>query len=116
MPSKKHQDHPQLKANQLLVKVFLTHRRVLQVKLSEHPFSPDTYLTEWDNEATQVLLLAGEADVICGHKHLPQNVHFVKGCPEGAVCVAVQFFIFGQPEKCTVSLALGPGIKVTGKQ
>ena len=59
------------------------------MQLLRAPFPADTYLTEWDDEATQVLLLAGKADVICGHKHLPQNVHFVERSPEGAVCVAV---------------------------
>lgn len=59
------------------------------MKLLKYLFSPGSYLPEWDNEATQVLFLAGKADVIGGHKHLPQNVHFVKWSPEGAICVAV---------------------------
>lgn len=66
-----------------------SHRKGLQRKLLEYPLWPDTYLPEWDDEATQILALAGKADIICGHKHLPQNVHFVERSPEGAVGVAV---------------------------
>lgn len=64
-------------------------RKGLPIKLLKHPLPPSTYLSQWDNEATQVLLLAGEADIVRGHKHLPQNVHFVEWSPEGAVCVAI---------------------------
>ena len=64
-------------------------RKGLPIKPLKHPFPPATYLSQWDNEATQVLLLAGEADIVRGHKHLPQNVHFVEWSPEGAVCVAI---------------------------
>lgn len=76
----------------------------------------DTYFAEWDDEAAEVFLLAGEADVIRGDKHLTQNVHLVKGSPEGAVGVAVQLFVFGQPEKGTVPLTLRPGIQITANQ
>lgn len=76
----------------------------------------DTYFTEWNYEAAEVFLLAGEADVVCGDKHLAQNVHLVKGSPEGAVGVAIQLLIFGQPEKGTVSFTLRPGIQVTANR
>lgn len=48
-----------------------------------------THLTQGDDEATQCLFLAGEADVVGGNKHLSQDVHLVKGGPQGAVCVSV---------------------------
>lgn len=48
-----------------------------------------TCLSQWDNEAAQSLLLAGEADVVGGDKHLSQDVHLVKGGPQSAVCVSV---------------------------
>ena len=77
--------HPWLKANSVTVRY---PEKDYQQNL-KHPLPPATYLSQWDNEATQVLLLAGEADIVRRHKHLPQNVHFVERSPEGAVCVAI---------------------------
>lgn len=72
-----------------------------------------THLAKGDDEATQRLFLAGEADVVGGHKHLSQDVHLVKGSPQGAVCVTVQFFIFGQTEERSVALALSSRIQIS---
>lgn len=71
-----------------------------------------THLTQGDDEATRRLFLAGEADVVGGNEHLSQDVHLVKGGPQGAVRVSVQFLIFGQTEKRAVSLALGSRIQI----
>lgn len=70
------------------------------------------HLSEGDDEAAHSLLLAGETDVVGGDKHLAQDVHLVEGGPEGAICVPVQFLIFGEAEECPVSLAFGPCVEV----
>ena len=72
-----------------------------------------THLSQRDDEAAQRLLFTGEADIVGGNKHLPQNVHLVKGGPQGAVCVSVQFLIFGQTEERPVSLALSSRIQIS---
>lgn len=71
-----------------------------------------THLTQGNDEATQRLFLASEADVVSGDKHLSQDVHLVKGGPQGAVCVSVQFFIFGQSEESPVTLTLSSRIQI----
>lgn len=75
-----------------------------------------TRLSQGDDEAAQRLFLAGEADVVGGNEHLPQDVHLVEGSPQGAVRVSVQFFVFGQTEERPVTLALGSGIQVPAGQ
>lgn len=75
-----------------------------------------TYLSQRDDQAAQCLFFAGEADVVGGNKHLPQDVHLVEGSPQGAVRVSVQFFVFGQTEERSVTLALGSGIQVPAGQ
>lgn len=71
-----------------------------------------THLTQRDDEATQCLFLAGEADVVGGDKHLSQDVHLVKGGPQGTVGVSIQFFIFGQTEECPVTFTFRSRIQV----
>lgn len=71
------------------------------------------HLTQGDDETAQRLLLAGEADVVGGHKHLPQDVHLVKRRPQRAVCVSVQFFVFGQTEESSVALALRSRVQIS---
>lgn len=78
-------------------------------------FSVTPHLSQGDDEAAQRLLLAGEADVVGGNKHLSQNVYLVKGSPQGAVCVPIQFFIFGQTEQRPVTLALGSRVQISEK-
>lgn len=39
-------------------------------------------------------------------------MHLVEGRPQGAVCVSVQFLIFGESEERPVTLALGSGIQI----
>lgn len=79
------------------------------------PFPVKTHLPQGDDEAAQRLLLAGEADVVGGDKHLSQDVYLVKGSPQGAVCVPIQFFIFGQTKEGPVTLALGSCIQISEK-
>lgn len=71
------------------------------------------HLTQGDDEAAQRLLLAGEADVVGGHKHLAQDVHLVKRRPQRAICVSIQFFVFGQTEERPVTLALCSRIQIS---
>lgn len=39
-------------------------------------------------------------------------MHLVKGGPQRAVGVSVQFFIFGQTEECPVTLTLSSSIQI----
>lgn len=39
-------------------------------------------------------------------------MYLVKGSPQGAIRVPVQFFVFGQTEERPVTLTLGSGIQV----
>lgn len=64
-------------------------QKVSQADALKYGFPLDAYLPEWNYEAAEVFLLAGEADVVCGDEHLTQNVPFVKRSPEGAVGVAI---------------------------
>lgn len=63
-------------------------RKGLPIKLLKHPLPPSTYLSQWDNEATQVLLLAGEADIAPWTQTSAPKCAF-EWSPEGAVCVAI---------------------------
>lgn len=74
-----------------------------------------THLSQWDNKAAQVFFLASKTDVICRHKHLAQNVHFVKWSPQSAICVPIKFFIFRKPKQSTVPFTLCSGIKIPKK-
>lgn len=47
------------------------------------------YLSKRYDELTQVLVSAGETDVIVGDKHLSNYMHLSEGRPQSAVCVAV---------------------------
>lgn len=47
------------------------------------------YLSKWYDKLTQVLLSAGETDVIVGDEHLSDHMHLGKGRPQSAVCVTV---------------------------
>lgn len=80
--------------------------------MTGHIGTKTPHLSQRDDEAAQRLFLAGEADVVGGDKHLSQDVHLVKGCPQGAARVSVQFFVFGQAEECPVALALCSGIQI----
>ena len=72
-----------------------------------------THLTQGDDEAAQRLLLAGEANVVGGNEHLSKDVHLVKRSPQSAICVSIQFFIFGQTEECPVTLTLRSRIQIS---
>lgn len=73
-----------------------------------------THLSKGYDELTEVFLAAGEADVVVGDKQLANNVHLGEGCPQGAVCVAVQTLVLCQAEQRPVALILGPRIQVPG--
>ena len=61
-----------------------------------------------------ILLLAGEADVVAGDKHLAGDVQLVEWGPQGTARVAVQALVPGQPKCGTVALVLGSSIQVSG--
>ena len=61
-----------------------------------------------------ILLLAGEADVVAGDKHLAGDMQLVERGPQGTARVAVQALISGQPERGTVAFVLGSGVQVSG--
>lgn len=71
------------------------------------------YLSQWDDELTQVLLTACEADVIVGNKHLSHDVHLGKWSPERAVGVSVQTLVRRESEQSSVALVLRPGIQIS---
>ena len=71
------------------------------------------YLSEWDDELTQVLLSAVEADVVVGDEQLSDHVHLSKRRPQRAVCVSIQALVLRQPEHCPVPLILCPGVKIS---
>lgn len=61
-----------------------------------------------------ILLLAGEADVVAGDKHLARDVQLVEWGPQRTARVAVQALVPGQPKRGTVALILGSSIQVSG--
>lgn len=70
------------------------------------------YLSEGDDELTEVLLTAAEADVVVGDKQLAHNVHLGEGRPQRAICVSVQALVRGQAEQRPVAFVLGPCVQV----
>lgn len=71
------------------------------------------HLSEGDDELTEVLLTAAEADVVVGDKQLAHDVHLGKGSsPQRAVCVSVQALVLGQAEQRPVTFVLGPCVQV----
>lgn len=70
------------------------------------------HLSEGDDELTEVLLTAAEADVVVGDKQLAHNVHLGEGRPQRAICVSVQALVRGQAEQRPVAFVLGPCVQV----
>lgn len=71
------------------------------------------YLSQRDDELTQVFFAAGEADVIVRNKHLSNDVHLGERSPERAVCVAVQTLFLRESEQRSVALVLRPRIQIS---
>lgn len=70
------------------------------------------YLSEGDDELTQILLSAVEADVVVGDEQLADHVHLGERRPQRTVRVSVQTLVLRQPKHRPVSLVLRPRIKV----
>lgn len=79
--------------------------------LKKHSPSP-SYLSEGDDEAAHGLLFTGEADVVGGDEHLPQDVHLVERSPQRAVRVSVQLLVFRETEQRAVSFTFSPGVQI----
>lgn len=71
------------------------------------------YLSEGDDQLTQVLFSAVETDVVVGDEQLSNHVHLCERRPERAVCVPVQTLVLCQPEHQPVPLILCPRVQVS---
>lgn len=71
------------------------------------------YLSEGDDQLTQVLFSAVETDVVVGDVQLSNHVHLCERRPERAIGVAVQPLVLRQSEHQPVTLILCPRIQVS---
>lgn len=71
-----------------------------------------SYLSEWDDELTQVFFSAVKTDVVIGDEQLSNHVHLSERRPQRAVRVSVQTLVLGQPEHRPVPFILRPRIQI----
>lgn len=71
------------------------------------------YLSEGDDQLTNIFFSAIKTDVVVGDEQLSNHMHLCKGCPQCAASVSIKTLVLRQPEHGPISLVLCTCVQIS---